>query len=674
MLSILFVSLLIATVECHPPHNHHRHRRALGQLPSPSSISPYYNTTTVQTTTTVPPETYSSSTAFVPEKTLTLIRIPSDNGHAPGSQSGESGYPQATSPSHDQGDDTVQIINEIDLSILVSYLQGTSSSNDQGTNDVQLADILNVTDLDLSGLDLENLDLSGVDLSDSDLSGLVSYLQAAISAIQVASIVGPTLLPDHNGQSGSSQGSPQPYGQQWQPKAQSWSSKAPSPPGLTPDPSTWTTWSVSTTHLTSSHSTTYTPSPISTSNHSSTLTSISSTSSAASPTPTPGSWANHTVTGYFGTGVSHTKIFPISKIPWQYLTHINYAFAKTQKDNTISYDPDVMDELSTAAQAHDVKVLLSIGGYGEGGQYFSDIVSTDQGIATFVSSIKAVVQKYGLAGVDLDWEFPGDLHVGTDRPETDAANYLKLLEALKSAMPDGELTAAVHMELFLVQNNSTNELEYVDMTPYIPYFTRLYLMAYDLWNLQDEGKVTAGSNGAFKPNPGNADQQYGYDGIMAWHQNGGFPMEKLSLGIPFYGFGYKFNNDSNPAKDGLYTSVAGHASGSTDEAPDGDSGYWGWRSLKSQNVIVEQSDGSYGAGPGWVSGYDNSSQTPYVYSTSKASVAQQQIISYDDPDSIRIKMDFARTNGMNGMMFWAMYGDTDDGELSGVLAEGRSTG
>ena len=92
-------------------------------------------------------------------------------------------------------------------------------------------------------------------------------------------------------------------------------------------------------------------------------------------------------------------------------------------------------------------------------------------------------------------------------------------------------------------------------------------------------------------------------------------------------------------------------------------------------MLVEQSDGSYVAGPGWVRGYDNSSQTPYVYTAANASVAvaQRQIISYDDPDSIRVKMDCAKANGMNGMMFWAMYGDTDEGELSGVLAEGRST-
>lgn len=94
----------------------------------------------------------------------------------------------------------------------------------------------------------------------------------------------------------------------------------------------------------------------------------------------------------------------------------------------------------------------------------------------------------------------------------------------------------------------------------------------------------------------------------------------------------------------------------------------------SQEVVVKQDDGTYDAGDGWVRGYDNATQTPYIYNMEEVDGTVPQIISYDDPDSIRLKVEFAKANGMNGVMFWAMYGDTDEGELSAVLAEGRSTG
>lgn len=82
--------------------------------------------------------------------------------------------------------------------------------------------------------------------------------------------------------------------------------------------------------------------------------------------------------------------------------------------------------------------------------------------------------------------------------------------------------------------------------------------------------------------------------------------------------------------------------------------------------MQQQADGDYTAGPGWTYGFDLSTQTPYVYEHPNAT--DPQIISYDDPHSLRIKRDYAKNKGMNGMMFWAMYGDTDDGELTHVLA------
>lgn len=83
-------------------------------------------------------------------------------------------------------------------------------------------------------------------------------------------------------------------------------------------------------------------------------------------------------------------------------------------------------------------------------------------------------------------------------------------------------------------------------------------------------------------------------------------------------------------------------------------------------MVQQQADGSYGAGPGWSYGFDNWTQTPYVFTD--ANSTSPQIISYDDPQSIGLKREYAKSQGMEGMMFWAMYGDTDDGELTRLLA------
>lgn len=122
----------------------------------------------------------------------------------------------------------------------------------------------------------------------------------------------------------------------------------------------------------------------------------------------------------------------------------------------------------------------------------------------------------------------GNLNTLNDRPETDAAGYLEMLKQLKEAMPDAELTAAVSDNLFREEGDD-GELHPVDMEPYIPYFTRLYLMNYDFWGVEQEEVANSGSNGALYPNPEEG-QRNGKATTMLWHNNGKFPMDKLSYG------------------------------------------------------------------------------------------------------------------------------------------------
>src|SRR5215217_966110 len=56
-----------------------------------------------------------------------------------------------------------------------------------------------------------------------------------------------------------------------------------------------------------------------------------------------------------------------SKIPFQYLTHINFAFAIPMKDSGYLQAlarPEKLKELVQASHRHNVEVFLSIGGWG----------------------------------------------------------------------------------------------------------------------------------------------------------------------------------------------------------------------------------------------------------------------------------------------------------------------
>ena len=131
--------------------------------------------------------------------------------------------------------------------------------------------------------------------------------------------------------------------------------------------------------------------------------SLTSTSTRShTPTPTPDKPWNHTVTAYFGSG--QTGIFPVARIPWDSITHLCYAFAPTQNASanwSVSVNESLLSTLSEGAQEHGVDLLLSIGGYGEGGKYFSDLAHTNASINAFVASFKTMVQRYKLAGIDI---------------------------------------------------------------------------------------------------------------------------------------------------------------------------------------------------------------------------------------------------------------------------------
>jgi GH18 family chitinase len=123
-------------------------------------------------------------------------------------------------------------------------------------------------------------------------------------------------------------------------------------------------------------------------------------------------------------------------IPYARLTHINYAFLLPNADGT--FVPLInawkLKEIVTQAHQADVKVLISVGGWGWDEQF--ETMAADPSLrATFVQKLSAFVDEYALDGADIDWEYPD--------PGQSAQNFLALIRELRLAMPDKLLTTAV---------------------------------------------------------------------------------------------------------------------------------------------------------------------------------------------------------------------------------------
>ena len=134
---------------------------------------------------------------------------------------------------------------------------------------------------------------------------------------------------------------------------------------------------------------------------------------------------------YYGKG---RPGYQFSQVPLQQLTHLIYSHAKpTVRGDCEIAHPDVdipnLQALKGLIRAQNPRllVLLSVGGW-SGSTYFSDVAATPSARKHFSASCLRIVEKYGLDGLDIDWEYPVTGGKPTDHKRTsDKENYVQLL-------------------------------------------------------------------------------------------------------------------------------------------------------------------------------------------------------------------------------------------------------
>jgi chitinase len=343
--------------------------------------------------------------------------------------------------------------------------------------------------------------------------------------------------------------------------------------------------------------------------------------------------------------VAGYRDFDFSTIDVSGITHINYAFANirngevvfdtTKIDGVVPNAGDV-DELNSLKKSKpDLKVLVSVGGWTWSGG-FSDAALTAESREKFAKSCAAFVKEFKLDGIDLDWEYPNQPGAGNIYRPEDVHNFTLMLQAVREkldslAQNEGNgnhylLTIATGADEAYVKNTELGELhKYIDF---------LNIMTYDFYNGWHN---VNGHHSNYLPSAQPEMDKNSVVNAVEIHVNAGFPVEKINLGIPFYGRIWKgvktdldkilFNNAETVGMGIDYVDFY-------------------------QNINAN----------GYTRYWDDIAKAPYLWNPET-----KTFISYEDEESIKIKIEYLKQRGLAGVMFWEYSADNDKKLLNAVV-------
>ncbi|VDC03751.1 unnamed protein product [Peniophora sp. CBMAI 1063] len=367
----------------------------------------------------------------------------------------------------------------------------------------------------------------------------------------------------------------------------------------------------------------------------------------------------------------HSSDFTLSDITWSSYSSMIYAFATTTSDvNTLglaSSDEELLPQFVQTAQKNDVNAILSIGGWG-GSQYFSSAVGSATNRTAFAKTVMAAVNKYGLDGVEFDWEYPAKQGEGCNIVAMDdSANFLAFLKELRTQ--DGADSMLVSAAVSLTPFIGSDGQPMSDVSAFAEVLDTIEVMDYDVWG---SWSSTVGPNAPLYDDCAPEAEGSAASALTAW-TGAGFPASQIILGVASYGHSFSvtkssallangslalypsFNSANQPAGDKWDST----ADGSTDSCGDEDTvggvfDFWG---LVDGDFL--DTSGAALMGIDYI--YDECSQTPFVYNTTT-----QVMVSYDDMTSFAAKGQWIQSNGLAGFAMWEAGGDYKDILLNAI--------
>lgn len=359
----------------------------------------------------------------------------------------------------------------------------------------------------------------------------------------------------------------------------------------------------------------------------------------------------HVIGAYYPGGSAER--YPVANIPAERLTHLFYAFARIE-DGKCVVAPEAAAHFTALAELKHrhphLRTLISIGGWEAGG--FSDAALTAESRRRFVDSCVAMFfdrHRGSFDGVDIDWEFPvyGGPKEIADRPQ-DRRNMTLLAHAFRDRL---DALGKERAQTFLVtaalpvgrmqSDGAYDPARSFELAALAKVLDFINLMTYDMGTAFSK---VATFNAPLREDPADPldpalRRWNNVEGAVKYYRDHGVPADRLVLGVPFYGRGFRVNSGDD---DGLYQPYS-----TPYDAGD-------WRTLRATKL----------GDPKWRRHWHSVAQTPWLFNAD-----EKVFVSYEDPRSIGIRSRLAREQGLRGVFMWELTGDDEQRSLLKAMVQ-----